>query len=57
MVWFELLGGSPGLMVMGDDSVWKVVGSSPGAIYWMDITFYHIDLLWKLYCLFEKTKK
>ena len=53
MVWFELLG----LMIMVDDSVWKVVGSNPGAIYWMDITFYHIDLLWKLYCLFEKTKK
>ena len=23
----------------------KVVGSNPGAIYWMDMTFFHIDLL------------
>ena len=23
----------------------KVVGSSPGAGYWMDMTFFHIDLL------------
>ena len=36
-------------MVMGH--VRKVVGSNPGAIYWMDID--HIDLL---YCLFKKTK-
>ena len=27
---------------------------NPSAIYWMDI--FHIDLLQKLYCLFEKTE-
>ena len=37
--------------------VWKVVGLNPGAIYYMDIwTFFHIYLMQKLYCLFEKTK-
>ena len=35
--------------------VWKVVGSNPGEVYWVDI--FHIDLLQKLYCLFEKTEK
>ena len=34
--------------------VQEVIGSNPGAIYWMDI--FHIDLLSKLYCLFETTK-
>ena len=28
------------------------MGSNPGAIYWMEMTFFHIDL----YCLFEKTE-
>ena len=37
--------GSPGLVVMGGDSRPKVVGSNPGARYWMDTTFFHIDLL------------
>ena len=23
----------------------KVVGSNPSAVYWMDMTFFHIDLL------------
>ena len=23
----------------------KVVGSNPGAVYWMEMTFFHIDLL------------
>ena len=33
----------------------SVVGSTPGAVYWMDNwTFFHIDLLLKLYFLFEK---
>ena len=32
----------------------KVVGSDPGAVYWMDI--FHIHLFLKLYCLFEKTE-
>ena len=48
------LGGSPGLVVMGGDSCSK--GSNPGAVYWMDLTFFHIDLLKKMYCLFEKTE-
>ena len=26
----------------GDNSYWKVVGSNPGALYWMD--FIHINL-------------
>ena len=34
--------------------VCKVVGSNPGTIYWTD--FFHIVLLWRLYCLFEKTE-
>ena len=34
----------------------KVVGSNPGAVYWMDMTFFHIDLLRELHCLLEKTK-
>ena len=46
------LGGSPGLVVIGGDS-----RSNPGAGYWMDMTFFRIDLLFKkLYCLFEKTE-
>ena len=36
--------------------VWEVVGLNPDTIYWMDMTFLYIDLLWKLYLLFEKTK-
>ena len=36
------LGGSPDLVVMGDDS--RLKGhSNPSAVYWMDI--FHIDLL------------
>ena len=31
----------------------KVVGSNPGAVYWVNIFF---DLLSELYCLLEKTK-
>ena len=34
----------------------KVLGSNPGTKYWMDMTLFHIDLLKKLYCLFEKTE-
>ena len=30
-------GRSPGLVVMGGDSVLKVVGSNHSAVYWMDI--------------------
>ena len=29
--------GSPGLAVMGQDSCSKVMGSNPGAVYWMNI--------------------
>ena len=32
------------------------MGLNPGTVYWMDTTFFHIDLLQKLYCLFEKTE-
>ena len=32
------------------------MGSNPGAVYWMDMTFFHIDLLQELHCLFEKAK-
>ena len=32
--------GSPGLVVMGGDSFPKVVGSNPGAVYWMVLTFF-----------------
>ena len=45
-------GGSPGLVVMGGDSRYE----GCGFVYWMDMTFFHIDLLLKLYCLFEKTE-
>ena len=46
-----LEGRSPGLVVMGEDSC------SKGPVYWMDIwTFLHIDLLKKMYYLFEKTE-
>ena len=36
-----ILGESPGLLVMGGDSFFKVVGSNPSTIYWMDI-FSHL---------------
>ena len=36
-----MVGGSPGLVVMGRAHVLKVVGSNPGTVYWMDI-FSHI---------------
>ena len=35
--------------------VQEVVGSNPGAVYWMDI--FHIHLLLKLYCLLEKDQE
>ena len=31
------------------------MGSNPATVYWMDRTFFHIDLF-KLYYLFEKTE-
>ena len=38
-----LVGGSPGLVVMGGDSCSKSVGSSLRTVYWTDI--FHIYLL------------
>ena len=38
-------------------NVQEVVGSIPGMIYCMDMTFFHIDGYLKLYCLIEKTEK
>ena len=32
------------------------MGLNLGSIFWMDITYFHIDLLLELYCLFEKTE-
>ena len=46
----------PGLVVMGGDSHSDGPGSNPGNVYWMDMTFIHIDLLYEWYCLFEKTE-
>ena len=40
-----MVGGSPGLVVMEDDSCLEVVGLNPGDVNWMDMTFFHIDLL------------
>ena len=39
----QIIGGSTGPVVMGQDSIMKVVGSNPGTEYWMDIL--HIYLL------------
>ena len=50
------MGKSPGLVVMEVDSYSRGQGLNPGAIYQMDLTFFHIYLLNKLYCLFEKTE-
>ena len=44
-------------MVMGDNLVLEILGLNPGTIYWMDMTFFHIDSLYKLNCLFEKDRK
>ena len=46
---------SPGLVGMGGGSRLKVVGLDPGTVYWMEMAFFHIHLLWELYCFFEKT--
>ena len=48
------MGGSPGLVVMGGDLQFK---GCEFESHWMDLTFFHIDLLLKLYCLFEKDRK
>ena len=34
----------------------KVVGLNPSAVYWMDMTFFHMFCCKKLYCMFEKTE-
>ena len=36
--------------------VQEAMGSNPGTKYWIDITFFQIDLLQKLNCLLEKTE-
>ena len=41
---------------MRDNSCREVVDSNTVAVYWMVMTFFHIDLLKKRYFLFEKTK-
>ena len=38
-------GGSPGQVVMGDVQVQEVVGSNPGAVYWMEMAFFTLNLL------------
>ena len=50
------LGGSPGLVVMDNDSCSRCCGfeSRPHILDGHDI--FHIDLLQKLYCLFDKTE-
>ena len=43
---FVKKGMSPGLVFMGDNSSLK--GLNPGTVYWMDRTFLHVYLLFKL---------
>ena len=38
-------GGSLGHVVIGGGSCSEGVGLNPSAVYWMDMTFFHIDLL------------
>ena len=33
-------GGSPGVVVMEDDSKSRGRGSNPGAVYWIELTFF-----------------
>ena len=35
----------------------EVMGSNPGAVYWMDLTFFHIDLLLKIMLFVRKDQK
>ena len=52
-----LLSGSPGLVVMGDDSCLKgCVFKSRRRILDGHFDIFHIDLLYRLFCLFEKAK-
>ena len=32
------------------------MGSNPGAVYWMDMAFFHNDLLKKMCCLLKRPK-
>ena len=50
-----MLGGSPGLVVMGDDSCSRGRGFESRHHILDGYDIFHIDLLLKLYCLFEKT--
>ena len=43
-------------MVMGGDSHSKGRGLNPSTVNRKDMTFFNIDLLLKLYCLFERTE-
>ena len=49
-------GGSPGLVVMGDNSCSICCGFESQHHILDGHDIFHIDLLLKLYCLFEKTK-
>ena len=52
------MGGNPGLEVVGDDSC--LIGRGfESRQHMLDgyLDIFHIDLLQKLYCLFEKTEK
>ena len=51
-----LMGGIPGLVVMGVDSRSKVRGFESRRRILDGHGIFHIHLLWKLYCLFEKTE-
>ena len=42
---FSVLGGSPGLVVMGGGSRSEGHGFDPSVVNWMDMTFFHTDLL------------
>ena len=52
---FSIKGGNPDLVVMGEDSCPKVVGSNPSTVYWMDI-FAHLFVV-KLKCFSLKRQK
>ena len=51
-------GGSPGLVVVGDDSCLRGRGfeSRRRKLDGHFLVFFHINYLYKLYCLFEKTE-
>ena len=53
--WFSV-GGSPGLVVKGDESCSRGHGFESWHCILDGHDIFHVGLLWKLYCLFEKTK-